>query len=123
MPATTAIGLRRAYDPPEPDDGYRVLVDRLWPRGVRREALGLDEWCREIAPSPELRRWFGHDPARWAEFRSRYTAELHGNEHVTRLADLARSGQVTLVYAAADPDHNHALVLRDVLDEALGSNP
>lgn len=113
-----AIRLRRAYDPPGEDDGYRVLVDRVWPRGVRRDDLALDEWCRDVAPSTDLRRWFGHDPAKFAEFRDRYLAELAGNPHVTRLAGLASSGPMTLVYGAADTEHNQAVVLRDAIAAA-----
>ena len=114
-----AIRLQRAYDEEAHADGYRVLVDRLWPRGIRRDALHVDEWCRQIAPSTELRRWFGHDPARWLEFVARYRAELAGRPDVARLAGHARAGALTLVYAAADPDHNNAVVLRDVLEEEL----
>ena len=114
------IRLRRAYDDPGPDDGYRVLVDRIWPRGVTRDALRVDEWCRGVAPSTGLRRWFGHDPARWEEFRRRYRAELAGNPHVARLAGIAATQTLTLVYGAADPEHNQAVVLREVLAAELG---
>src|SRR5690606_5976338 len=116
------IRLRRAYEPPARGDGYRVLVDRGWPRGVDKATLALDEWCRDVAPSTELRRWFGHDPARWEEFRARYRRELEGNPHVARLAALAARGRVTLVYGAADTEHNQAVVLRGVLLEALGAS-
>jgi len=111
----TAIRLRRAYDGATTGDGYRVLVDRLWPRGVRKDDLALDEWCKDVAPSDELRRWFGHDVARWPEFRGRYEQELDGNADVGRLAALAAERPVTLVYGAADVEHNNAVVLRDVL--------
>src|SRR5690348_16366786 len=110
------VRLKRAYDEPSPDDGYRVLVDRLWPRGVSKERAQLDEWDREIAPSAELRGWFGHQPGRFEEFRARYVSELSGQR--PRLAALrrrAREGRVTLVYAAHDTEHNDAVVLRDVL--------
>ncbi|HWL45185.1 MAG TPA: DUF488 family protein [Ilumatobacter sp.] len=121
--AAATVQLRRAYDPPRPDDGHRVLVDRLWPRGVRRDALRLDEWCREVAPSSELRTWFGHDLTRWADFQARYRGELEHNDHVGRLARVARGGQLTLVHAAADTHHNHALVLRDVLLDTTEAIP
>lgn len=115
------IRLRRAYEPPGPDDGYRVLVDRVWPRGARHDVLRLDEWCREIAPSTELRRWFGHDRGRWAAFRERYRAELDGNPHVARLAALARRQRLTLVFGAADTERNQAVVLRELLGELAAS--
>ncbi len=116
------IRLKRAYEAPAPQDGHRVLVDRLWPRGVSKDALRLDAWLRDLAPSAALRRWFGHDPARFAEFARRYQAELQREPARALLADLARRaarGPVTLVYAARDPDHNDAVVLRDLLEEAL----
>lgn len=110
------IRVKRIYDPEAGDDGARVLIDRLWPRGVRKEAAGLALWLREIAPSPELREWFGHDPARFDEFSRRYRAELDANaEAVGRIRDLLRSGRVTLLYAAHDAEHNHAVVLADYL--------
>src|SRR4051812_33728896 len=106
------VRLKRAYDPPADADGYRVLIDRLWPRGVRREDAALDEWARELAPSAELRGWFGHDPARFAEFRRRYTTELAAQEAKLReLRRRAREGTVTLVYGARDTEHNDAVVL------------
>jgi uncharacterized protein YeaO (DUF488 family) len=113
------VHLKRAYEPPDPSDGYRVLVDRLWPRGERKEALALDEWLKDLAPSDELRRWFGHDPARWDEFRTRYRAELKAPENRAALADLAaraRAGRLTLVYGAKDEEHNNAVVLREILE-------
>jgi uncharacterized protein YeaO (DUF488 family) len=107
------IRLRRAYDPPGRRDGYRVLVDRVWPRGVSKSDLDLDAWQREIAPSTRLRRWFGHDPARWEEFQERYFAELAEKPDAVReLVKRARRGRVTLVYGARDPDHNQAVALR-----------
>ena len=110
------IRLRRAYDPPTPEDGVRVLVDRLWPRGVRKEAAAIDHWLKDIAPTTELRQWFGHDLAHWAEFHRRYTNELytHGAE-IAMLRDLIRAGTVTLVFGARDEEHNDAVVLRDLL--------
>ena len=108
--------LKRAYEPPEKIDGTRILVDRLWPRGVSKAEARLDEWIKEVAPSTELRKWFGHDPERWAEFRRRYRAELAGHsEIVTHLRRLAREGTLTLIYGAKDEAHNEAVVLRNVL--------
>jgi uncharacterized protein YeaO (DUF488 family) len=108
------IRLKRAYEPPSPEDGYRVLVDRLWPRGVSRERARLDEWAKELAPSTELRHWFAHDPERFAEFKRRYVHELA--IHEDKLQELReRDGTVTLVYGARDTEHNEAIVLRDIL--------
>lgn len=113
------IQLKRAYEPVSPDDGCRVLVDRLWPRGVTKEQAGLDLWLKDAAPSTELRQWFGHDPARWVEFRQRYLAELHQlpgrPEAVAQLVQLAAQGPLTLVYGAREQAYNHAVLLRDVL--------
>jgi len=110
------IRLKRAYDDPAEDDGYRVLIDRLWPRGVSRERARLDEWAKELAPSAELRRWFGHEPARFAEFRARYEVELGEQEaKLDELRGRARQGTLTLVYGARDTEHNDAVVLADVL--------
>ena len=115
------VRLKRAYEPAGAADGYRVLVDRLWPRGVSKEKAQLDEWARELAPSSELRTWFGHDPARFDEFRRRYLEELAAHE--AKLADLrerASEGTLTLVYAARDSEHNDAVVLADVLRRRAG---
>jgi len=110
------ITLKRAYDPAAEDDGYRVLVDRLWPRGVSREKARLDEWARELAPSAELRRWFGHDPARFDEFRRRYLEELTPRaDELEELRARARSGRLTLVFGARDTEHNDAIVLAEIL--------
>ncbi|MDA8202581.1 MAG: DUF488 family protein [Chloroflexi bacterium] len=112
------VRLKRAYDEPDPSDGARVLVDRVWPRGRSRDALRLAAWERDIAPSTELRRWFGHDPARWAEFRSRYEAELREPDRqaaMGRLAGLAAAGRLTLVFGAADAERNQAVAIRDAL--------
>ena len=110
------IRLKRAYEPPSRDDGARILVERLWPRGVRKEALALDLWLKDIAPSPGLRTWFDHDPARWPEFRRRYAAELRGQAGgVARLRAMARRGKLTLVFAARDVMRNDAVVLRNVV--------
>jgi len=113
------VKLKRVYDPAEPEDGYRVLVDRLWPRGLKKEQAHLDLWLREVAPSPALRTWFGHDPAKWEEFRQSYLLELQGlEEPVRRLRDAEeRAGTVTLLYAAKDPEHNHARVIAEFLGE------
>ncbi len=110
------VRLKRAYEPASDQDGYRVLVERLWPRGVSRERARLDEWAKEISPSPELRRWYGHEPARFEEFRRRYLDELTGKEE--KLAELrhrAEVGRLTLVYAARDEERNSAAVLAEVL--------
>ncbi|HEY7346407.1 MAG TPA: DUF488 family protein [Gaiella sp.] len=115
------IRLKRAYEPAEAADGYRVLVDRLWPRGISKERARLDEWARELAPSSELRRWFGHDPGRFDEFRRRYLLELaaHGDE-LAELRKRASAGTLTLVYAARDGEHNDAVVLADALRHRSG---
>lgn len=112
------IACKRIYDPPGADDGRRLLVDRLWPRGVSREAARLDDWLKELAPSDGLRRWFGHNPALWEEFRARYREEL--KTHVELLDDLraeAKRGTVTLLFAARDTEHNNAVVLKEMLNE------
>ena len=110
------IRIRRAYDPPGRGDGARILVDRLWPRGVSKEALALDDWMKELAPSHRLRKWFGHDPARWEEFQRRYFAELDAQpEAVAALRARARERRLTLVYGARDPEHNDAVALRAYL--------
>lgn len=114
------IAIKRAYVPAEQDDGYRVLVDRLWPRGVAKKDLPLDEWNKDVAPSPELRRWFGHDPEKWEEFRKRYLEELKQGSAARALLDSVPDARLTLVYAARDPEHNHSLVLQEYL-EALAS--
>lgn len=115
-----AIRLKRIYALPLRGDGFRVLVDRLWPRGVSRARAALDDWQRELAPSPPLRKWFGHDPRRWTEFRRRYRAELRN--HAEELAELKRRAagkRLTLLYAATDPRINHAAVLKQVLAEPV----
>jgi uncharacterized protein YeaO (DUF488 family) len=112
------VCIKRAYVPPTEEDGCRVLVDRLWPRGVARKSLALDEWQKDVAPSTDLRRWFNHDPARWDEFKARYRAELAkspAREALSALVQLARRGKLTLIYAARDENHNEATVLRDVI--------
>lgn len=114
------VRLKRAYEPAAADDGYRVLVDRLWPRGVSRERARLDAWERELAPSTELRQWFGHDPTRFEEFRRRYVAELRAHHPlVAQLRHRALEGTVTLVYGARDVERNDAVVLAQVLRDDL----
>lgn len=109
------VRVRRIYDPPG-EDGLRVLVDRLWPRGVRRESAHIDAWLKDLAPSSALRTWFHHDPSHWAQFRRRYRAELAAQRaQIEALRQAARERPVTLLYGARDPEHNHALVLREVI--------
>lgn len=109
------IGIKRAYEPPSASDGRRVLIDRLWPRGVSKAEARLDDWMKDVAPSAELRRWFGHQPERWAEFRRRYLAELKDNPCAAALRKLAAEGPLTLVYGAKDEAHNDAVVLAELL--------
>ena len=112
------VRLQRAYADPTPDDGHRVLVDRLWPRGRTKEQLRLDAWARELGPSTQLRKWFGHDPARWPEFQARYQAELAEParaQALAALAERARRGPVTLVFGARDREYNQAVVIADEL--------
>ncbi len=114
----TEFRLKRVYDPVETDDGRRVLVDRVWPRGLRREDAAIDEWPREIAPSSELRRWFGHDRARWDEFLRRYHAELDAMpETVAALLEAGRRQTVTLCFGARDRDCNNAVALKQYLEQ------
>jgi uncharacterized protein YeaO (DUF488 family) len=114
------IRVKRAYEDPEPEDGRRFLVDRLWPRGRKKEALQLEAWLKEVAPSNELRREFHHDPERWDQFRKRYTEELDNQpQHWQPLLEAAREGDITLVYAARDEQHNNAVALRDYLQQKL----
>jgi uncharacterized protein YeaO (DUF488 family) len=112
------IRIQRIYEPPKKDQGRRVLVDRIWPRGVSREAAALDLWLKDIAPSTELRKWFGHDPSRFAGFRNRYRQELEENpQPVAELAALARQGDILLLYSARDEHFNQAVVLAEYLNE------
>lgn len=116
VPASADIRLKRIHAPAAEEDGFRVLVDRLWPRGISKVRADLALWCKEAAPSTELRRWFGHAPDRWAEFQERYRAELRANAAaLAPLRDLGQRGPVTLLYAARDERHNEAVVLRDFL--------
>ena len=111
------INLQRIYDPPGPADGHRVLVDRLWPRGVRKEAARIDAWLRELAPGDGLRRWYGHDPARWPLFRQRYWGELKGKgDLLALLKDGTEERPVTFVYAASDEERNSAVALKELLE-------
>ena len=110
------VKLKRAYEPAAANDGTRILIDRLWPRGVRKADAAIDQWVKDIAPSTALRKWFGHDPERWAEFRRRYAAEIHRHpEQLSTLRTLARQGPITLVFSAHDELHNDAVALRDFL--------
>jgi uncharacterized protein YeaO (DUF488 family) len=120
LSAQAGVRTKRIYDPPDAADGVRVLVDRLWPRGMCEETAVLMLWLKDIAPSPALRQWFGHDPARWPEFVRRYRAQLAANaDSLARLGELARAGRVTLLYGARDGVHNHARVVADALRDYL----
>lgn len=121
MKAARQISLKRAYEPAAPGDGYRVLVDRLWPRGVSKQALPLDLWDKDLAPTTKLRQWFGHDPEKWVEFSRQYRRELSSAAQKARLQELLTSAgrrPLTLVYGAKDSLHTHAIVLREVLLKA-----
>lgn len=118
------VRLKRAYDPAAATDGHRVLIDRIWPRGVSRDQARLDEWARELGPSSELRQWFGHDPARFAEFRRRYERELRAHDEKLReLRGLADKNTLTLVYGARDTEHNNAVVLAGLLEPTGWTSP
>lgn len=119
------IAIKRAYDSPSRTDGTRILVDRLWPRGIKKQDAHVERWMRELGPSDELRHFFGHDPARWQEFRKRYLAELKRPDAKPLLAELeklARNGTLTLVYSARDEEHNQAVVLKELLEKHLSRN-
>jgi uncharacterized protein YeaO (DUF488 family) len=110
--------IKRVYEKPSSTDGQRVLIDRLWPRGLTKEKANVVLWLKDIAPSTELRQWFGHDPAKWSEFKKRYSAELKANKDVVgQLAALVKNGKVTLVYGAKDEEHNDAVVLQEYLEK------
>lgn len=110
------IRVKRVYEAPAKSDGIRILVDRLWPRGLEKNTLPLDGWLKDVAPSNSLRRWFSHDTSRWAEFRRRYFDELDGNPETWKpIPKVARDGNVTLLYSASDPKHNNAIALQDYL--------
>lgn len=111
------IKLKRIYDPVSPDDGKRILVDRLWPRGIKKDKTVIDEWLKDIAPSDELRKWFSHDPSKWYEFKKRYIKELRSKpELIERLRKEAKREKVTLLFSAKDVEHNNAVVLKEVLE-------
>jgi len=112
------IQIKRIYDEPDKSDGFRVLVDRLWPRGLSKDRGKVDLWLKDMAPSDELRKWFSHDPDKWPEFRKRYKEELKGKQElVEQLCEEAKKGKVTLLFAAKDTEHNNAVVLREILSK------
>jgi uncharacterized protein YeaO (DUF488 family) len=114
------IRVKRIYEPAEDDDGYRVLVDRLWPRGIRKTDARIDLWLKDAAPSTDLRRWFNHEPEKWQGFKTRYFAELDGSrQNMQPLLDAAKTGNVTLVYSSRDEEHNQAVALREYLERLL----
>lgn len=117
------IQLKRVYEAPEESDGYRILTDRLWPRGISKEKAALDKWAKDMAPSPELRKWFGHDPEKYEEFRKKYRKELEENpareDFLNLVKDKLKEGRVSLLFGAKDKEHNQAVVLRDFLAEIL----
>ncbi len=111
------VKIKRTYDPPSANDGKRILIDRLWPRGLKKEEAQVDEWLKDLAPSTELRKWFGHDPAKWSEFKKRYRAELAGKaDLLTRIKAEARKGTVTLIFSAKDAEHSNAAFLKELLE-------
>ena len=113
------IKIKRVYEQPDKDDGLRILVDRLWPRGLTKEKAGVDLWLKEIAPSTELRKWFDHDPEKWKRFRGRYETEIrHKDDLIKVLKQKAREGTITLIYGARDEKHNEALVLKQFLEKS-----
>ena len=117
LPIMSEVKIKRVYDAPDGDDGTRILVDRLWPRGLTKERACVDVWLKDIAPSTELRKWFGHDPAKWEQFRVRYHRELEANVHlVSLLKEKLKGGTVTLLFAAKDAEHNEAVVLQEWLN-------
>lgn len=116
----TMIRVKRVYESPRADEGARFLVERLWPRGMRKESLHMDAWLKDVAPSDALRRWFGHDPAKWIEFRERYFAELDGKpDAIQPIVEAARKGNVTLLYSAHDTEFNNAAALKEYLSNRL----
>jgi uncharacterized protein YeaO (DUF488 family) len=118
-----SIAVKRIYEPAAKADGYRVLIDRLWPRGLKKDNVSLDLWAKELAPSTALRQWFGHEPARWDGFRHRYASELDAStEHWRQLAERAARHRVTLLYGARDEEHNNAVALKMYLDNWLRSH-
>jgi len=114
------INLKRVYDNPLPEDGYRILVDRIWPRGISKETAQIDEWLKDIAPSNELRKWFNHDPHKWNEFKKRYFAELKDNkEQLEDIYSVAKKHHVTLVYSAKNKDFNNAVALKEYIEKQM----
>jgi uncharacterized protein YeaO (DUF488 family) len=114
------VKTKRIYDPASPDDGRRILIDRLWPRGIKKEEAKIDEWLRDIAPSAELRKWFSHDPEKWQEFKNKYKKELKGKDKLELLEQLkktAKKEKVTVLFSAKDIAHNNAVVLKELLEE------
>lgn len=112
------VQIKRVYEEPEKEDGYRILVDRVWPRGMTKEKASIDLWLKEIGPTTELRKWFGHDPDRWTEFEKRYKKELKNNKEVlAELKKQVKESKVTLIYSAKDEEHNQAVVIRKYLSE------
>jgi uncharacterized protein YeaO (DUF488 family) len=120
MKRSSVIQIKRVYDPCAKEDGARFLVERLWPRGMKKEAMQMEAWCKNLAPSGDLRRWFSHDPLKWKEFQRRYRAELADNPAAFQLLfDAARHGNITLLYSAHDTEHNSAVALKSYLEERL----
>ena len=112
------LKIKRIYDPVSRDDGKRILVDRLWPRGVKKDKASIDEWLKDIAPSHELRKWFSHDLSKWHEFKDRYRKELKNKlEFIERLREETQRGKVTLLFSAKDVEHNNAVVLKEILEK------
>ena len=118
------IRVKRVYEPPSEEDGQRILVERLWPRGLTKEKAKIDLWLKEVSPSPELRKWFSHDDSKWDEFCDRYRKELDANvESVRKIMDLASKGTVTMVFAARDAEHNSAVLLNEYIEELAEASP
>ncbi len=113
------LGAKRIYDKAEIVDGRRVLVDRLWPRGVKKSTSNIDLWMKDVAPSDDLRKWFDHDPAKWIEFKKKYKKELEGNKAFETLLNMVKESDITLIYASKDDEHNNALALSEFIKEAL----
>ena len=116
----SSVKIKRIYEAPDKSDGYRMLIDRLWPRGIKKENAAIDEWNKDIASSSELREWFGHDPEKFKEFTARYTKELHNkNDELKQIAGIAKKQNLTLLYGAKDTEHNQAVVLQKVLSKMI----
>ncbi|MDE1825389.1 MAG: DUF488 domain-containing protein [Candidatus Micrarchaeota archaeon] len=116
------LGIKRIYNKPDITDGQRVLVDRLWPRGVKKSTSNIDEWFKEVAPSNELRKWFSHDPEKWKEFKKKYRKEIEGTKAFIELVELIKASDVTFLYAAKDTEHNNAAALAEMVKEKLGQS-